>query len=111
MSDSKGKAAPQLPEVLQVRPAVFNFTFKLRDCAFMEFKEPLDRNASTVYDLMYTVAKHHGNTIEPDKVQIFKEASGGEPLTNITQKLSELEGVNVFYYDFTPVGGSELVDL
>lgn len=105
------KLTSVLPDVLQVPVEMVDFTFKLRDCPFMEFHSDLDRNASTVYDLMYTVAKHHGYTIEADKVQIYIKVSDEEfrPITELTKKLSDIEPVNVFYYNFDPVDGSLLI--
>jgi hypothetical protein len=77
----------------------------------MEFHQDMDLSKSTVYDLMYLAAKHHGDTIEADKVSIFLKMSDDEfrPLNDITMKLSEIVGDNVFYYDFDPVNGSLLI--
>jgi hypothetical protein len=77
----------------------------------MEFHVDLDRNIATVYDLMYSVARHHGGTIETDKVRVFQKVSDEEFhfLEDFTQKLSVIEACDVFYYDFDPVSGSLLV--
>lgn len=100
-----------LPEVLQVPVDMINFCFKLRDCPFMEFHCELNKNDATVYDLMYAVAKHHGDTIEADKVQIYIKISDDEfrPLGELTKKLTDVENVDVFYYNFDPVDGSLLI--
>jgi len=93
-----------LPEVLQTPADLVDFTFKLRDCPFVEFKLQLDRNESTVYDLMYSVAKHHGDTIEADKVEIFMRVSDDEfrPLMDLTKKLAEIEGLTCSSTASTP---------
>ena len=108
-----GRSEPMnpIPEVLRFEPQNMDVTFKLRDCPFMEFHVELDRNVATVYDLMYSVAKHHGDTIEPDKVLIFIKVSEADfkPLSDLTQKILELEGVNEFYYNFDPIDGGLLV--
>jgi hypothetical protein len=101
-----------LPAVLQKPPDVVSISFKLRDCPFVDFHVDLDKGNSTVYDLMDEAAKHHGGTVEADKVRIFVKVSDDEfqPLTDLTLKLSLIEGSgDVFYYDFDPVSGSLLI--
>ena len=100
-----------IPSILQAPVDMVDYTFQLRDCKLMVFHELLDKNASTVYDLMYAVSKKHGDTIEPDKVQIFTKVNDDEfnPLKDISEKLSDFEGVDTFYYDFTPISGSLLI--
>lgn len=107
---SRMEAAPP-PNILYQPPDMFTVTFKLRDCEFMEFQESLDRNEATVYDLMYAISKHHGETISPDKVQIYVKVTDDEyrPITDLTKKLSELEGIDIYYYDFDPINGSLLI--
>ncbi|KAK8887890.1 hypothetical protein M9Y10_038949 [Tritrichomonas musculus] len=110
---SLGKPAVEssIPSILQAPVENVDYTFQLRDCKLMVFHEVLDKNSSTVYDLMYAVAKKHGDTIEPDKVQIFTKVNDDEyrPINDISQKLSELEEIDTFYYDFTPISGSLLI--
>ena len=120
-----------VPECLKVEPENITIHFKLRDCEFMEFEETIDKSTATVYDLMWAVSKHHGETIYPDSVHIYttesglkqksddKKESGGKQesgakqdsseLTDITQKISELIGIDTFYYDYDPVDGSLLI--
>lgn len=100
-----------IPSILQAPVEMVDYTFQLRDCKLMVFHELLDKNSSTVYDLMYAVSKKHGDTIEPDKVQIFKKINDDEfeLLKDISEKLSNYEGVDTFYYDFTPISGSLLI--
>jgi hypothetical protein len=101
-----------LPPVLQKPPDVVSISFKLRDCPFVDFHIDLDRGNSTVYDLMDEVAKHHGGTVEADKVQVFVKLADEEfrQLTDLTMKLSLVEGPgDVYYYDFNPVSGSLLI--
>ena len=111
VQEVRPKPVSNIPEVLQLPVENIDFTFKLRDCPFMEFKYELDRNASSVYDLMYAVAKHHGDTIEADKVQIYIKVSEDDlkPLNDITERLSHYPDVDVFYYNFDPIDGSLLI--
>lgn len=109
---SLGKPAVEssVPSILQAPVEMVDYTFQLRDCKLMIFHELLDKNASTVYDLMYSVSKKHGDTIEPDKVQIFIKKNEDEytPLNDISEKLSDFEE-DTFYYDFIPISGSLLI--
>lgn len=103
--------ASDLPSILQTPMELVNYTFQLRDCKLMIFHETLDKNTSTVYDLMYSVSKKHGDTIETDKVQMYMKVNDDEyrPLKDITQKLSNFDDVDTFYYDFNPIFGSLLI--
>ena len=105
------KPVNNIPDVLQLPVDKVDFVFKLRDCQFMEFTQELDRNACSVYDLMYTVAKYHGDTIEADKVQIYIKVSEDElkPLDDLTEPLSHYPDVSEFYYNFDPIDGSLLI--
>jgi hypothetical protein len=100
-----------LPAVLRRAPNIVSVSFRLRDCPFVDFQTELDLEDSTVYDLVNEVSKHHGRTVESDKVQIFVKASEHEfdELTNPAQRLSPVAPAdNVFYYDFRPIRGSLL---
>ena len=106
----KNTSALSVPSILKTELKPVEITMKLRDCEFMEFKEILDNNTSSVYDLMYSISKHHGGAVEPDKVQIYIRESENEykPIKEISEKLSELNQT-VFYYDFSPCDGSLLI--
>ncbi|OHS94004.1 hypothetical protein TRFO_11501 [Tritrichomonas foetus] len=110
-SMSQAPPASNVPSILQTPCEMFEYTFQLRDCKLMYFRETLDKYTSTVYDLMYAVSKKHGETIEADKVRIYTKVTDDEyrPVTEITKKLTEFEGVDTFYYDFDPVKGSLLI--
>lgn len=110
---SRKSAAPVKtgPGFLDVVPEPVDITFKLRDCEFMEFQKTLDRSIATVYDLMYTVSKQHGGTVSPEDVSIYVKVTDDEyrPVIDFTKKISDFDGLEVFYYDFTPVSGSLLI--
>lgn len=105
------QAGPTVPGLLDVVPDVVDITFKLRDCEFMEFKHPLDRSTSTVYDLMYSVAKQHGDTMSPEGVGIYVKENDDDfkPVADFARKLADFNGLDVFYYDFNPIAGSLLI--
>lgn len=100
-----------VPDFLKVEPDFIDIHFKLRDCQFMEYNDKIDKTTGTVYDLMWSVSKHHGNTITTDSVRIYQKISDDnyKLLTDITQKISDLGDVDTFYYDYDPVEGSLLI--
>lgn len=126
MSARSGKAAAGATQTLgifDVAPDPIDVQFHLRECPFISFKKRLDNSTATVYDLMYTVSKHHGGTVSPEEVHIFIKVNEDEfrPVEDFTIKLSNYEpkpntedeeGAEStcleFYYDFTPVSGSLL---
>ncbi|EAY20796.1 hypothetical protein TVAG_391800 [Trichomonas vaginalis G3] len=116
-------AAGQSLGLFDSTPEPIDVQFHLRECPFISFKKRLDLSSATIYDLMYTVSKHHGGTVSPEEVHVFikENEDNYKPIEDFTIKLSTFQpkpgtdedadpDVNIleFYYDFTPISGSLL---